>query len=369
MLTELAVKNYKSLKDIKLSLGPLVVLIGPNGSGKSNLLDVLKLVQQFTNPENDIGGILADRGGYTEIVWGGERNRDIDFLLTWQAGNSSSKSVQSYSICIGYDEQRRNAIFFKTERVVVDGSELMSRTDSDYKGYHTSQKINAWSSIASMWRRLDSPNILEFVYNSEFYRFSPLSMRHPRPVRREYRLTESGENLSTVIHTLFSDGDPTLKEIVEILKACVPTVEDLRSPITEDGRTYVALKEESVPKPVGSWGLSDGTLLALALATALMTPQPPSLIGLEAPDIELHPHVMETLAEMLKLASSKTQVITTTHSPYLLDFLPPESFVVVEKVKGATQFKQLKTRKDMQRVIKDLGAGKAWYSGHIGGVP
>ncbi len=111
------------------------------------------------------------------------------------------------------------------------------------------------------------------------------------------------------------------------------------------------------------------TLLALALATALMTPRPPSLIVLEAPDTELHPHVMETLAEMLTVASEKTQVIITTHSPHLLDFLPLEAFVLVEKHKGETEFRSLKNRRDAQRVVKELGVSDAWVSGHLGGVP
>ena len=55
-----------------------------------------------------------------------------------------------------------------------------------------------------------------------------------------------------MIHTLFSDVDPILDEIVEFLKVCVPIVEGLSSPITEDGQTDVALKEEAVPAPVGS---------------------------------------------------------------------------------------------------------------------
>ena len=100
-----------------------------------------------------------------------------------------------------------------------------------------------------------------------------------------------------------------------------------------------------------------------------MTPQPPSLIALEPPDLELHPHVMETLAEMLRIASSRTQVIATTHSPYLLDFLAPESFVVVEKRKGATTCKPIKGKRGLVRAARELGGGSAWYSGHIGGVP
>ncbi len=225
------------------------------------------------------------------------------------------------------------------------------------------------SAAAAFKNRLESPNVLQSMGAWAFYRFDPEAMRQPQAVRKEYKLHQSGENLSTVVHTLFSSGEPALDEIVDVLRACVTTVEELSSPITDDGRTYVALKEKWVPMSVGSWGLSDGTLLALALATALMTPRPPSLIALEAPDTELHPHVMETLAEMLKVASEKTQVIITTHSPYLLDFLPLEAFVMVEKRKGETEFRPLKNRLGVQRVVKELGVGDAWVSGHLGGVP
>jgi predicted ATP-dependent endonuclease of OLD family len=62
-------------------------------------------------------------------------------------------------------------------------------------------------------------------------------------------------------------------------------------------------------------------------------------------------------------------VIATTHSPTLLNYLPADSFVVVEKTKGATECRPLKGRKGVKQVIKDLGAGEAWYSGHLGGVP
>ena len=182
-------------------------------------------------------------------------------------------------------------------------------------------------------------------------------------------MVESGKNLSTVIHALFSDKDPALDEIVDMLRVCVRTVEDLVSPIYGDAQTSVALKEESVPHPVGSWGLSDGTLLALAMATALVTPRPPSLIVVEAPDIELHPYAMEALAEMLTIASENTQVIATTHSPYLLDWLPIESFVVVEKANGATRCRRVTSKRGARQTIKSLGAGSAWYSGHLGGVP
>ena len=374
MITEVEVKNFRSLRDTKLSLGRLVVLIGPNGSGKSNLLDAIRVMHSFQIERQEIGSVLGQRGGYREVVWGGETAADITVSVNWREDSAPMTSLQTAVVEFGLGESADDVII-REEFLTSDGQSFRRTSGSAFSLEENgvslaSGNVNQERSAApDAERRLSSPNVLQSMREWAFYRFDPVAMRQPQPVRKEYKINQSGQNLSTVIHTLFSDGAPALGEIVDVLKACVPAVEKLSSPITDEGRTYVALKEKWVPMPVGSWGLSDGTLLALALATALMTPRPPTLIALEAPDTELHPHVMETLAEMLTVASEKTQVIITTHSPYLLDFLPLEAFVVVEKRKGETEFGPLKNRRDAQRVVKELGVGDAWVSGHLGGVP
>ena len=202
-----------------------------------------------------------------------------------------------------------------------------------------------------------------------FYDLVPRETRGPKPIKREYRLDYAGGNLATVIHTLFSDGDSALEDALEFLKGCVPTVERLVSPIFGEGQTYVGLAERDVPRPVGSWGLSDGTLLALAIAVALVTPKPPDLICLESPEAGIHPRMLEAIADLLKSASAETQVIVTTHSPYLLRWLPHEDFVVVEKAEGATTLRPLRGATDIRELVEEQGAGEAWYAGYLGGVP
>ena len=90
--------------------------------------------------------------------------------------------------------------------------------------------------------------------------------------------------------------------------------------------------------PVGAWGLSDGTLLALALSIALVTRPRPDLICLETPEAEIHPGMMEAVSDLLEpTADDDAQVIVTTQSTHLLDWLPYNSFVVVEKEEGETK--------------------------------
>ena len=54
MINRIRIKNFKSLKDVDLALGPLNVLVGPNMGGKSNILDAFFFLQQFLTPQAGI---------------------------------------------------------------------------------------------------------------------------------------------------------------------------------------------------------------------------------------------------------------------------------------------------------------------------
>ena len=84
MITRLRVRNFKSLRDIDLPLGPLNVLVGPNMAGKSNILDVLKFLFEVFFPEANtlgIGYALAQRGGPSEVLWKGGEDKLIGIAL------------------------------------------------------------------------------------------------------------------------------------------------------------------------------------------------------------------------------------------------------------------------------------------------
>jgi predicted ATPase len=65
--------------------------------------------------------------------------------------------------------------------------------------------------------------------------------------------------------------------------------------------------------------MSDGTVRMLCWATILHSPLLPSLIVIDEPELGLHVSWMPVLAEWIKKAATKTQIIITTHSPDLLD--------------------------------------------------
>jgi predicted ATPase len=114
--------------------------------------------------------------------------------------------------------------------------------------------------------------------------------------------------------------------------------------------------------------LSDGTLRWLALLTILLNPTPPPITCLEEPELGLHPDIIPTLADLLRGASGRTQLIVTTHSQSLVECFSddPESVCVCEKFEGATKIQRLEADR-MKVWLKDYSLGHLWASGQIGG--
>jgi predicted ATPase len=100
----------------------------------------------------------------------------------------------------------------------------------------------------------------------------------------------------------------------------------------------------------------------------LLNPTPAPVTCIEEPELGLHPDAIRTLADLLVDASTRTQLIVTTHSTALVDAFSgdPEAVCVCEKVDGATEIKRLEKER-MKVWLDDYSLGHLWASGEIGG--
>ncbi|MNV58434.1 hypothetical protein D3C71_1508120 [compost metagenome] len=115
--------------------------------------------------------------------------------------------------------------------------------------------------------------------------------------------------------------------------------------------------------------LSDGTLRYLCLLAILCHPNPPPLICIEEPELGLHPDVLPTLANLLKDASERTQLIVTTHSDGLVDAMTdqPEAVIVAERGPQGTTLTRLDVEK-LKPWLEKYRLGQLWTRGEIGGT-
>jgi predicted ATPase len=115
--------------------------------------------------------------------------------------------------------------------------------------------------------------------------------------------------------------------------------------------------------------LSDGTLRYLCLLAILCDPNPPPLICIEEPELGLHPDILPKVADLLRAASARTQIIVTTHSDILVDSMTdtPDAVVVCSKQHGETTLERLKPD-DLREWLEKYRLGQLWMKGEIGGT-
>jgi len=116
-----------------------------------------------------------------------------------------------------------------------------------------------------------------------------------------------------------------------------------------------------------SGGSSDGTLKMPAYLTLLYDPEPPQLIGIEEPENYLHPRLLPELTEECDLASERTQLIVTSHSPFFIDRLRPEQVRVLYRVpNGYTGFRRVADMPGIPQFLEEgASLGDLWMEGHF----
>jgi len=353
MIKKLKIKNYKSLRDVELELHKINLLNGPNASGKSNLLDCLAFISEIA--QGSIDESLRRRGGYGRVVFGGKKE-NIELSIDFMRDTESFRYVISISE-EGIDEERLS---------IGDVVELDRHLNEIKKRLDTGEleKVGAGPQIAAIYYH--SPKTKEYLNSWRSYNFITSEMRKTYSAKRNLILDKNGGNLAQVLLSLHNERPKTFDKIEEMLKQAIPQIDELLTPLTEEGETYVAMRERGFDSPFDYFQVSDGTLRLLAYITAI-TANEPKLICFEEPENFIHPRLFELLVEILK--KSDTQIILSTHSPYLVDWVEPGDVIIVEKTDKGTVTKRIEKADKLKGHLEEIGLGELLYSGEVGGVP
>ena len=142
-------------------------------------------------------------------------------------------------------------------------------------------------------------------------------------IRPDTTLLSNGDDLGTVLHEILTRYDyrSSAEELRDFLRVAYPAFEEIHCDTTygTPPQVLVRVREQGMSRSMEMWELSDGMLRFLCLATALLNPWPPPLVAIDEPELGLHPGLLPIVAEMIKTAAERTQVLVTTHSPDLLN--------------------------------------------------
>jgi predicted ATPase len=235
------------------------------------------------------------------------------------------------------------------------------------------QKLRAPDLIAvsTLGQFSDHPRIAalrEFITDWYVSYLSIDQTRNQPEAGPQERLSKGGENLPNVIQYLKERHPERLEQIFTVLRNRIPRLERVDAEPMPDGRLLLQIKDAPFDEPVLSKFASDGTIKMLAYLTVLYDPEPPRFIGIEEPENFLHPRLLPELAEECRAASERSQLLITSHSPFLLNAMRAEEVRVLYRDEQG--FTQAVRACDIQGIPEFMKAGATlghlWMEGHFG---
>jgi predicted ATPase len=355
VITTLAVHGYRSLRDLVVPLGGLTVITGANGSGKSSLYQAFRLLSDTSS-----GGVvsaLAEAGGLSSVLWAGPETisramRSGEVPVQGKGSRRHPVSLMlgfatdrfSYLVDVGLPTPRQSLFARDPElkrEVVWDGpvlrpaATLLTRLRSTVKvraerGWET--VIEDLGPRESVLTSLSNPSgypelsyVRSAVSSWRFHdhirtdRHAPA--RQPQIGTWSPILDHDGRNLAAAVETVRESAWAAVLEgaIADAFDSSTLVV------VESEGLFFLSLRQPGMLRPMGVSELSDGTLRYVAMATALLSPRPPSLLVLNEPETSLHPQLTAPLARLITAAARRTQIVVVTHSAALVEAIGREA--------------------------------------------
>ncbi len=314
MLQSVHFKNFRSLRDVKLNLAPLTVLVGPNSSGKTSALEG-----------------LAPRGYLTTDVW--QQDPSLTVSVTW--------SYRAKNFPVVAEAKPPGAT-----TVVTGGSRYSLST----KTWHRVQ------SLALDLKALRSENMLAAAL----------------------QLNQAGENLTNVFATLTRQQQAAVaKELCRLvpmfsdvdLQPISGGLHALRFQDRWNPDLWFA------PSQVSDGTMLVLAFIVLQYQNPpadILTIEEPE----RALHPYLLEELIQLLRKMTtgEIGKKPVQVILATHSAELLEYVRPEEvrFLTRSPEDGSVQVNEAPTNStNWQQVYKEYreSLGSIWLSGSMGGVP
>ena len=196
-----------------------------------------------------------------------------------------------------------------------------------------------------------------------FGRYSQLRQPQPADLPSDILLPDA-RNLGLVLNQLEHSG--AWAEFNTYLSRFLPRFQRF-STLIAGGTVQFYLHENRLNKPIPATRLSDGTIRFMAILAQLLSPTPPPLICMEEPELGLHPDAIALLAGLLQEASTRTQLIVTTHSDALVSALTEYAdSVLVCEYRNGTVFQRVDSSK-LRFWLDKYRLGEIWRIGEIGG--
>lgn len=386
MIKRLHIRNFRSLHNLTVDLELNNVLVGPNASGKTNIVEAFKFLTSIAivGPKK----ALTDRLGFPEVQWKGKGTGPIYLgvqadLVDLESGPAQVEyqieidgtalgmvTVVSENLVISVKGSRTELIDFRSGRGVarnIDGSKAFDAS-GDPSQSALEFNIPGWAGT----------RFKEYLSKWQFHRLMPQALVQVNPAVRTSFLSETGDNLASWLASLKTSHSENFRRIEQVARDCFPGLQEVITELTQVQTTFLSSRDKYLLRPVSAWGLSGGELCFIALASLILAPPELGAVFHCVEEVEnyLNPRLLEALINLHRQwqayymkENQASQVLITTHSPYVVDKFDLQELIVVEKKEGETKIIRPSDQPHLQSLLanQDAGLGDLWYSGALGG--
>ncbi len=327
-ISEIFVENFKCLVDFNLYLRKFTCLIGLNGSGKSTVLQFIDFLAQQVCGKIDEW--LENRGWVASDLRSKlTPKKNIEFWVVLED--------ETYSV-----PRRWRATFnpqllrCTSETIVMGGSRLAvsdgrfliqshdPSSDQDEEAQWLEIPFKYQGSILSQLREeLLTPELVEFKRFVES--IHSLDMLSPQLLRQRTRDSQGslglgGERLSAFLHELGREGQ---NRITRRLREVYQQLAELRTRSLRSGWKHLDVIESYGDKQMTTAArhISDGLLRLCAMLAELHTSH--QLVLFDEIENGINPELVQFV--VTTLLEAEAQVLVTTHSPMILNYLPDDA--------------------------------------------
>ena len=315
MIESIYVTNFKSLGKVELKLEKFTCLIGMNGAGKSTVLQAIDFISQLM-----IGRVdeWLDARGWSVADLNCKLRKESNIHIGVEFKTSAGKALTWVGAF------NRSQLRCTEEIIQLDNKEKIFRVAN--QKYSIADR--PWQNIAftyqgSLLSALKDSELTEELleFRNAIQQIKSLELLSPQLLRKRARSAEKGigaggEKLSAYLDTL---TESTHAALVGQLRRFYPGLVDFKVSSLRSGWKQLSVVEQFSQQKLETDAahMNDGLLRILAVLTQAASER--SLILLDEIENGINQEVIEILVDTL--VESQHQLLVTTHSPLILNFL------------------------------------------------
>ena len=377
----ITIEGYRRLFNVQVDMRdrPLTVMIGANGVGKTSLLEIFSLLAASANAQ--LANKISELGGLPDIITR-DRTKSITISLSMSVPGYAPLDYQLEVALKGFTYEIALETLTENNPLVLEPFKHIDSRGLDVKYFNTEDGVLLrpnWdhnpleTSLAQVPKMYQEPeNLRKRLASCTFYGALNVAPKSPVRLPQSMRPTSlpgaNGEDLVSCLYYL-RETDPERFEIIEdTLTAAFPDFERLGFPPVAAGTITMTWKDKNFSKPIYMHQLSEGTLRFIWLITLLQSPGLTAVTLIDEPEVSLHPELLRLLADMMREASQKTQLIVATHSDRLIRFLNPEEVLVCDAEDGLTTMRWGDSF-NLEHWLEEYSLDQVWAMNLMGGRP